>query len=919
MKKLILTILCSMPLLVFGNVDVKYSFENASPSDDAGMYQGTLVNNAEIVTMKDGNHVLFTGSENGYMDLGRNIGTEIMSKLDGNFSATVDVYEDPNDNNLTKDGNFLWCFSSQSPNSAPTNYVMLRIKNSAVGYTLRYNSTNNRLGESASLTPGKWQNITYVHSGDSAFLYLDGVRIEAKSYIQNFGPWGGGSSYVSPSSLFENIDSLSFNYIGRSAWSSNAYVKNAYVDNFRIVNSVLDQKTISAHCNELASYSTELEGGASTRDAYSILRTAVSLAERLQAAGLNQSFVSSDGVDLLAAAKSMINAATAPKDEADTLASQLADVAKGYIDGSIAAKASETNEYPLTALIVNPSFITKENTTAAVKGWSGDIVLNQGSSDGSLVDANLKYNTKKFDVYQQLTGLPNGTYRVEASAKISYLLEKYLYAVTAKGTLKQRLSVNGKMWSIVSNNDSLNTILDSVVVTDGNLKIGFLGENSKNDALIDNVCLYYIGSGQTSDAYNKTSGTGIVFPDTVTSADLPSSETVKDIITKVNDTWQTNNSYNVSSFWDRAVYQTGNMAAYFYTGNSAYRDYALAWAQHNKWYGSTGDDPTQWKYSYGEGSNYALFGDWQCCFQTYIDLYNSDENKPDSMIARAKQVMSYMANQDTVAYWWWADALYMAMPVMTKMYKLTGDNIYLQRLYDYFSYARNLMYDETGYLFFRDANYIYPSHATTRGLPDYWSRGDGWVAAGLAKVLADMPDTCQHYDYFKSIYKDICSEVVKHQKAEGFWTESIVDTLFATCYESSGTSLFTYAIIWGVNNGILDECEYFPYIKRAWNYLTTIALQDNGTVGYMQPIGAAASEGAVLYPTNVTNFGTGAFLLAATEMGRYADKKITTRINTVTSSLLKESVRGIYSLDGKRMTKTIKGINIVNGKKILVK
>ncbi|EKC56943.1 Glycosyl hydrolase, family 88, partial [human gut metagenome] len=44
-------------------------------------------------------------------------------------------------------------------------------------------------------------------------------------------------------------------------------------------------------------------------------------------------------------------------------------------------------------------------------------------------------------------------------------------------------------------------------------------------------------------------------------------------------------------------------------------------------------------------------------------------------------------------YWWWADGLYMVMPVMTKMYKLTGNPLYLEKLHEYWTYANSIMYD----------------------------------------------------------------------------------------------------------------------------------------------------------------------------------------------------------------------------------
>jgi len=126
------------------------------------------------------------------------------------------------------------------------------------------------------------------------------------------------------------------------------------------------------------------------------------------------------------------------------------------------------------------------------------------------------------------------------------------------------------------------------------------------------------------------------------------------LITKVNDHWQAEHPAQVRAFWDVAAYQTGNMAAYAVTKNDQYRQYAEDWAVHNKWRGATSDDKGSWKYQYGETPDYVLFGDWQVCFQTYIDLYKL--NPEPQRIARAREVMEYEMSTPTNDYWWWADA-----------------------------------------------------------------------------------------------------------------------------------------------------------------------------------------------------------------------------------------------------------------------
>ena len=188
---------------------------------------------------------------------------------------------------------------------------------------------------------------------------------------------------------------------------------------------------------------------------------------------------------------------------------------------------------------------------------------------------------------------------------------------------------------------------------------------------------------------------------------------VKGIIKKVNTYWQTNNPAEVRSFWDNAAYHTGNMEVYKLLGDQQMLDYSIRWAEHNQWKGATEGDPAKWKYkTYGEGQDYVLFGDWQICFQTFIDLYNlqADETK----VARAKEVMGYEADSKANDYWWWADALYMVMPVMTKMYRLTGDTKYLRKLYENILYSDSIMLDRETGLYYRDGRYVYPLNTRPR-------------------------------------------------------------------------------------------------------------------------------------------------------------------------------------------------------------
>lgn len=349
--------------------------------------------------------------------------------------------------------------------------------------------------------------------------------------------------------------------------------------------------------------------------------------------------------------------------------------------------------------------------------------------------------------------------------------------------------------------------------------------------------------------------------------------TTLQIIERVNDTYQSQHTPEVRSFWDDAAYFTGNMEAYFLTGKAAYLGYSDRWARHNNWCGATERDKSKWLYkNYGETPQHVLFGDWQICFQTYIDMYQM--NPEPYKIARAVEVISHECEMAATDFWWWADALYMVMPVFTKLYKVTGEEKYLDKLYDNFKFADDLMYDTEEHLYYRDGRYVYPKHKTAEGKKDFWARGDGWVLAGLAKVLTDMPADYKHRPFFEQRFKELAAAVAKCQQPEGHWTRSLLDPEQAEGYETSGTAFYTYGLLWGMNHGLLDKGTYKPTTDKAWKYLTETALQPDFTVGYVQPIGDKAIKGQLLTAKSTANFGTGAFLLAACEKVRFDDDTI---------------------------------------------
>ncbi|MBP7011995.1 MAG: glycoside hydrolase family 88 protein, partial [Bacteroidales bacterium] len=137
--------------------------------------------------------------------------------------------------------------------------------------------------------------------------------------------------------------------------------------------------------------------------------------------------------------------------------------------------------------------------------------------------------------------------------------------------------------------------------------------------------------------------------------------------------------------------------------------------------------------------------------------------------------------------------------------------------------------------------------------------------------MQDLPEDNAFRKKIEQRFIAMAASLKKIQQPEGYWTRSLLDPEHAPGPETSGTAFFTYAYFWGINNGLLDKKEYLPTAAKAWSYLSKTALQEDFSIGYVQPIGERAIPGQTVDARSTANFGVGAFLLAACELARYLD------------------------------------------------
>ncbi|MDO6412827.1 glycoside hydrolase family 88 protein [Sphingomonas sp. BIUV-7] len=211
--------------------------------------------------------------------------------------------------------------------------------------------------------------------------------------------------------------------------------------------------------------------------------------------------------------------------------------------------------------------------------------------------------------------------------------------------------------------------------------------------------------------------------------------------------------------------------------------------------------------------------------------------------------------------WWWCDSLFMAPPVFARLSVQTGDDRYLKAMDAQWWHVYDRLWSPEHKLFWRDERF--PLRKTRGGQPLFWSRGNGWVAAGLARLLdtlpADHPSRARYIATFRTLM-DRVSQL--QRKEDGLWTANLLDPTDPSGPETTGAALFAYAMAWGVNHGVLDRKAYLPRVERAWSGLAA-KVQPNGLLGFAQragdqPVPSAADDHAL--------YGTGAFLLAGVEV-----------------------------------------------------
>ncbi len=160
----------------------------------------------------------------------------------------------------------------------------------------------------------------------------------------------------------------------------------------------------------------------------------------------------------------------------------------------------------------------------------------------------------------------------------------------------------------------------------------------------------------------------------------------------------------------------------------------------------------------------------------------------------------------------WADDLFMSVPLMLRMGKITGEKKYYSDAVKQIKNFNSLLFDKNKRLY---------KHGwfsrTKKTSPVFWGRANGWIMWAVSEALSLLPKDYEGYSDIMKIYKEHVDGLIKYHDKSGMWHQVLDHP--ESYEETSCTAMFILGIARGVNNGWLDR-KYSHAAVKGWNALT---------------------------------------------------------------------------------------------------
>lgn len=310
--------------------------------------------------------------------------------------------------------------------------------------------------------------------------------------------------------------------------------------------------------------------------------------------------------------------------------------------------------------------------------------------------------------------------------------------------------------------------------------------------------------------------------------------------------------------WVVGTFYTGLTALADRSANPRYADAVLALGKRTNW--ALGPRPFH-------ADDYEVAQNWVWAYRRAHDphMIAAVRQRFDSIIAAnvtdsLQMVPVTQPGGGCFRRWCWCDALFMGPMGWISLSQAVKDPRYLAYADKEFRATTSFLFDFGEALYYRDSNYF--GKTGPHGEKIFWSRGNGWVYAALARILTALPANSPSRPYYQDLFLKMSRKLVTLQKPDGSWAPSLLDPRSDTPPETSGTGFFTYGLAWGVHAGLLKDPAYRRAAERGWSLLGK-AVQADGKLGWVQQVGSAPDGVAA---DDTQPFGVGAFLLAGSAM-----------------------------------------------------
>lgn len=209
----------------------------------------------------------------------------------------------------------------------------------------------------------------------------------------------------------------------------------------------------------------------------------------------------------------------------------------------------------------------------------------------------------------------------------------------------------------------------------------------------------------------------------------------------------------------------------------------------------------------------------------------------------------------------WLDDLFMSVPAIAQMGKLTGD-------VKYFDDAVKQVLQFSERMFNTDLNiYMHGWVEDMKEHPEFhWARANGWALMAMTELLDVLPTDHPGREKVLEQLQLHIRGLAPLQSGLGFWHQLLDKT--DSYLETSATAIYTYCIAKAINKNWIDAKANAPMTLLAWNAVST-KVNDKGQVeGTCVGTGMAFDPAFYYYrPVNVfAAHGYGPVLLAGSEI-----------------------------------------------------